>query len=250
MRTIRLLGMALMATLAFSVMAASTASAFHPLFLTESKQELLFFGEGGLHHLVGGLPTLRGLNLGVQGVITCELVLVHGFILDKSTLAHRIKVIFEHNCVQTISGSTSACTEPIETKPLLGELGLVLLNKTVGILLAPSDGTGVFATVVCGSNTTKVLGAIIGEIPEISADTRLNQYNKLQTLTEVVFEAKNKSEDVQNITHIELLGNLMENVKFDVEGFFGGTASEEAAAMLHSDGKIEICTKPDGVGCE
>jgi hypothetical protein len=253
MRTIKLLGLALMTTLALSAMAASTASAFHPLFLTESKKELLFFGVGGLPaHLVGGLPTLRALNLGVLGTITCELILIHGFVLDKSTLAHRIKIEFEHNCTTTIGSTKSACEEPFVWKELLGELGLVLLNKTVGFLLAPSDGTSVFAKPNCGSVVTTILGAVIGEIPLLSADpgrASIDQYNKLLSLTEVVFESEKQNEN-QNITHIELLGVLMEGVKLDVEGFFGGPASEEARAFLHSDGKIEICTRADGIGCE
>jgi hypothetical protein len=252
MRSIKLLGVAFFAVLAFSAMAASTASAFHPLFLTESKKELLFFGVGGLPaHLAGGSPALRALTLGILGTITCDLILLHGFVLEKSTLAHRILVELEHKCAISINGNPTACNEPIKSKLLLGELGLVLLNKTVGLLLAPSDGTAVFFTVTCGGNSTTFLGALIGEIPEISNDTGLNQYNKLQTLTEVVWEAKPGDIELQNITHIELLGVLMENIKFDAEGFLAGPASLDAKAFLHSDGKIEICTKqPTGILCE
>jgi hypothetical protein len=238
MRIMKLALAALFAVLAFSAMAAASASAFHPLFLTESKAELLFSGEGL------GTPTLRAENGGFVGTITCERVLVDGFALDKSTLAHRVKVSFHGKCEQNVNGSKNTCQEPIVVKESLAELGLVLGNKTVGILLIPSDGTSVFSVTRCPANTTTpttVEGAVIGEIPELNKRGG-NQYNVLLSETEQVFEAENKNSVKQNITSIELLGVSMPG-KLTVKGFFGGEASEEAVADLRGDGKILICTK-------
>ncbi len=240
MRIMKLAVVALFAVFAFGAMAASSASAFHPLFLTESGKELLFSGEGG----PVPLPTLRGSkNLVLAGTITCEKVLVHGFVLNKSTLAHRVKVVFHGNCIQTIiGGATSHCVEPIVVKESLAELGLVLGNKTVGILLAPSDGTKVFAKVECpAGQTTTVEGAVIGEIPEINKKL-VNQYNKPLTESEEVFEAEGKNTVKQNITTIELLGVSMPG-KLSTVGIFEGEASEEATGILKTDGNVEICTK-------
>jgi hypothetical protein len=211
------------------------SSARHPLFLTESGSELLFSGEGSN-------PVLRAVSAGVLGTIACEKVLVDGWALSKSSLAHRVKTIFEGKCEQNVNGTKTVCTEPIEPNLALAELGLVLGNKTVGVLLEPS-GTKEFVKVTCGPNVTTVEGAVIGEIPEIVGG--VNQYNKLLSETTQVFEAENKNSAKQNITKIELLGvpeRLMPG-KLTVTGFFGGEASEEATAKLKGDGKIEICTQ-------
>jgi hypothetical protein len=213
------------------------ATARHPLFLTESGTELLFSGSNP----AGTTPTLRALNLGVLGTITCERVLVDGFARPKSPLAHSVLVVFHGKCEQTIGVNKSACTEPILWKPSSAELGLVLGNKTVGILLTP-EGTPVFATPTCGGNTTTIEGAVVGEVPEINKKAE-NQYNKLLSEIEYVFEAAGKNSENQNITSIELLGTTMTGAELKVTGFFGGKASQEMTLILKGDGKIEICTK-------
>jgi len=211
--------MAAFAVLAFGAVAASSASA-HPLFLTESGKELLFSGMNP----VGTIPTLRAVNVGTLGTITCTLALVDGFALPKSPLAHRILVVFEGKCEQTVGSSKSTCVEPIVVKKALAELGLVLGNKTVGIFLAPSDGTKEFAETNCGGLKTVVEGTIAGEIPELNAN-RENQYNSMRSESEQVFESENKNEN-QKITSIELLGSPMSGVELKVSGFFGGKASQ------------------------
>jgi len=243
MRIMKLALTALFAVLAFSVLAASSASAFHPLFLTLTGTELLFLGKNpaGVH------PVLRALNAGVLGTITCENVLVDGFALNKSTLAHRVVVEFHGKCElhSSLTGLV-ACTENIVVKKSLAELGLILGNKTVGILVAPSDGTNVFTTVTCGSNVTTVEGAVVGIIPEEAINIgRQKQYNSQLSEIEVVFESEGKNSDIQKPEAIELLGVSMTGVELKVQGFFGGRASEEATTILHSgkNGKIEICTK-------
>jgi hypothetical protein len=210
----------------------------HPSFLTESGKELLFSGTNP----AGTTPTLRAKTAGVLGTITCEKVLVDGFALPKSPLAHRVKVEFHGKCEQNINGSKSTCTEPIVWKTSLAELGLVLGNKTVGLLLIPSDGTKVFAKTSCGGLETTVEGTIVGEIPEINKKAE-NQYNKLQSETEAVFEAVGKNSESQVVTSIELLGTSMTGDELSVSGFFGGKASQEMTWILKGDGKIEICTK-------
>jgi hypothetical protein len=234
MRIMKLALAALFAVLAFSAMAASSASAFHPLFLTQSGQELLFSGEGGL-------SVLRGLNATVLGTIECHKVLIHGWALNKSTLAHRIKLLFHTGCEQTVGSTTTACTEPIHVKELLGELGLLLPGTgLVGIRLEPSDGTKVFVEVTCGSNKTTVEGAILGHIPAVNKNN-VNQYNKNLSELELVFESENKNEN-QKYTEIDLLGVKDTKVELAVAGFFGGKASDEGSGTVKGDGLIEICT--------
>jgi hypothetical protein len=232
---------ALFAVLAFGAMTASSAFAAqaHPIFLTASGAETLFSGENA----AGTTPTLRALNLGVLGTITCEKALVDGFALPKSPLAHRVKVEFHGDCLQTVGSTKNKCVENIVVKTSLAELGLVLPGTlTVGILLEPSDGGKIFAEPECpaGSKTT-VEGAVIGEIPAINKKG-VSQYNKELTEQEQVFEAVGKNSETQNPTSIELLGVNMTGVKLKVSGFFGGEASEEATAILKSATGIEVCT--------
>jgi hypothetical protein len=229
------LGLTLLTTSNQTRHRATTAR--HPSFLTQSGQELLFSGTNP----AGTTPTLRAKNLGVLGTVTCEKVLVDGFALPKSPLAHRISVVFEGKCEQNVSGFKSACTEPIVVKRALAELGLVLGNKTVGIYLSPSDGTTVVLAVTCGGITTTVEGSIVGEIPEINKKAE-NQYNSERSESEQVFEAE-KGTEKQAITSIELLGAIMTGDELKVSGSSGGGASQETTVILTGDGKIEICTK-------
>jgi hypothetical protein len=238
MRVIRLALAALFAVLAFSAMAATSASAFHPLFLTLSGKPLLFLG-------LGVDPILRGEVAKVQSTILCEKVLVHGLILHLSTLVHFLKIIFHGKCVQKIgTGNPEACTEPIETKPILGELGLLLLPglpSDVVILLRPEDGTTNFANVVCGTTETKVGGVIVGEIPELDKNGQ-PQIEVLRETLEIVFATVNKN-NVQRIKEIDLLGVNMTKQELSVEGLFGGAASEEATVETHANGPIRIDLK-------
>jgi hypothetical protein len=235
MKIMKLALTALFAVLAFSVLAASSALAAHPEFLTETGREEAFTGQNAARTI----PTLRALNAGVLGTITCETLTVTGHVLDKSPLAHRVITEFSKDCLQTISGRKSTCVEPIRVKEALGELGLILGNKTVGILLAPSDGTRIFAEPSCGGMTTRVLGAIVGEIPERFGV--VNQYDKQLKESLQVFETVGKNSEEQNPISIELLGVNMTKADLDVEGFFGGLASEEADVILKSTSGIAVC---------
>jgi len=226
---------ALFAVLAFSAMASTAAAAVHPLFLTESKKTLLFLGEGSN-------PVLRGLNAGAAATIECQKVLIHGFILHESSLVHLLPILFENKCVQRINGGAAEECSPlhITTKSILAELGLIKSGtKPVVILLAPGDGTTVFAKFKCGAVETTVEGTIVGEIPEKNALGE-NQYNVERTELEVIFATKPAGSDQQAITTIFLLGEEMTKQELKVAGFLGGKAAEEATANLKADGKVKI----------
>ncbi len=217
----------------FCVLAATSASAVTPLFLNQGgKPLLLFSGE----NLAGTKATLRATG----GEVTCEKVFVDGFTLTKSTLAHRVLMDFNGKCEQNSFGNFTTCTEPIDAKPLLAELGLILGNKTAGILLEPSDGTKELTTIKCGTDTTTISGSVIGVIPEVNKKL-VNQYSKQLSEVELVFESENKSGERQNVTSIELLGLNMTNVELNTVGFLAGEASLEYAVILKPDGTFEIC---------
>lgn len=214
---------------------ATSAAAFHPLFLTQSGKELLVTGEGNL-------GIFRALTAGVLGTVECHKVLAHGWVVNKSTLVKRVTVSLHTKCEETINGTKTACTEPIVLKELLGELGLLVTpagKKIVVALGAPTSGTE-FASFTCGSNTTKVEGAAVGEVPEINAKG-VNQYNKQLTEGEGILATENKGEN-QLYNSIELLGVQMTKVELKVSGFFGGKASIEASEVGKNAGWIEICT--------
>jgi hypothetical protein len=239
MRIIKLLGLAFMATLAFGAVAATNSFAAEELFLTASGHELLFEG-------LSLLGLLRGLNGGIPSIVSCELDLVHGWALNDSPLAHRIKILFHTKCQQTVGSTTEKCTEPIHVKESLGELGLLLLpngKHDIVLLLIPSDGTTVFAKITCGSfGETTVEGAVIGELPETV--NGVNQYNKPLTEFLLIFESENKNEN-QRYTTLDLLGVVMPGpIGLKVAGFLGGKASEEDTVHLRFDGLVEICIHP------
>lgn len=228
---------AMFAVLAFGAIAASNALAAHPQFLTASGKTLLFVGESSK-------PVLRGEAVATKtpAAVECEKALVHGFILNASPLAHLKAIVFHGKCVQKVNGGINeTCNEPIETKTILAELGLISsTTKTVAVLLAPDDGTTEFAKFTCGLNTTTVRGAIVGEIPALNA-ARESQYNVERETLEVIFATSPAGSDKQAITEIELLGTQMKGNELKAEGFLGGPgAAEEATSTLKSDGKAKL----------
>lgn len=235
MRTMRLALAMLFAALAFSTMAASSASAFHPLFLTQSGKELLFSGEGIK-------PILRAEEAGLPATLECERVLIDGFALNLSTLAHRVLVLFEGKCTLKVNGGANElCREPLVFKKSLAELGLLTsTNHKVVMLLAASDGTTVFDTSECGGNQTTVSGSIVAEIPENNAKLE-KQINVSRSTLEVVYATTNKNNQ-QAITEIWLLGTQMTGDELKVEGFLGGKVAWEDVLNLKGDGNIEIST--------
>ncbi len=243
MRIMKLALAALFAVLAFSAMAASSASAAHPIFLTANHSaELLVLAS---YHK---LSLLRGEKLGALGLVGCKLVLFHGWVLNNSTLIHRIKILFENDCLLSIpaTGTHKKCTEPIHIKILLGELGLLSsTNHKVVILLAPSDGTGEFVKIECEGEKITVSGTVVGEIPELNAKGE-NQLNSQRAEIETRFEVINGSTQ-QAIQEIFLLGTQMTGQSLEVSELFGGKASEEVAETnihgVNSATTTEISTK-------
>jgi hypothetical protein len=235
MRHTKVIMIAVFATVALSGLTATSAAAFHPLFLTQSGKELLVTGEGNL-------GILRSLTAGVLGTVECHKILAHGWVVNKSTLVKRVTVSLHTKCELTVGSTKTACTEPIVLKEGLGELGLLVTpsgKKIVVALGAPTTGTE-FVKFTCGSNTTTVEGAVVGEIPEINKKL-VNQYNKQLTEGEGILAAENKGEN-QQYTTIELLGVQMTKAELKVSGFFGGKASVEASEVGKNAGWIEICT--------
>jgi len=214
--------LALVAVFAFGAIAAASASASLPLFLTESKKALLFTADSGV-------GTLRGEKAGVVGTITCEQDLVHGFVLNASPLAHELHIQFEKKCKQTIGTNEGTCTEPIKVNLAYGELGL--LNGHVVLLVAPESGTE-FVTVECTNGNTKVEGAVVGEFPLTGADGN-PQYGVDRKDFLLVFKATGTTQEPEEI---ELLGSLMTGVSLKVSGFLGGKASQESHELLLLDG--------------
>lgn len=244
MRIIRLALVALFAVLALSAAAAGSASAFHPLFLTQSGKELLVLAA------VHRLSLLRAERAGQLGLVGCELLLFHGWVLHLSTLIHRVRILFESNCRLSVPAlNEHKNCELVHVKPLLGELGLLNAGTSgaslhVVLLLAPSDGTEEFAELKCEGNNTKVKGVIVGEVPENNA-TGEKQINTPRSEIETKFETINKSTNEQAIQEIYLLGTLMTGQVLKVEGFLGGKASEEAPPTnVHAEGgaTVEIST--------
>lgn len=203
--------------------AASASAGVLPLFLTASGTELLFTADSGA-------GTLRGQG-GAE--VKCEQDLAHGFVLDKSSLAHEVEVSFHKNCEQKIGLVKSKCTEPIKTKLLFGELGL--LHEHVLILFAPEAGS-VFVTLTCGGNSTTVEGAVIGEIKLLGADGG-SQYGVLRKDFLLLFNANGTKQEPKEI---ELLDNLMQGVSLQTKGFFAGEASEETHELVLPDGNVQI----------
>jgi hypothetical protein len=154
---------------------------------------------------------------------------------------HLLPLIFEGKCVQKINGGANeTCTEPIETKRILAELGLISSsNKTVAILLAPSEGSTEFAKLKCGANETKVGGVIVGEIPAENAKLE-KQYNVEREELEVIFATNPAGTNKQAITTIFLLGTEMTGQELKVEGFLGGPAAWEMKFIVKADGKVKF----------
>lgn len=220
---------ALVAVFAFGASLAASAWASHPEFKTLSGVTLSFTGTSGKSLLLGS-------KLGIVGSITCEEDKSSGEIQNATPLMRKVEWEFKGKCEQLIGGAKTACSEPIKTKLLSGELGLInAMTKTVVLLLAPEAGEEVM-TIKCGSNNTTVDGAVVGEIPEFNK-TGAKQYNKIVSS----FELKLKLEETrQAIREILLLGTQMTGNVLTLAGFFGGEAALETTETVTPDGLIEI----------
>ncbi len=238
MRTIRLALAALFAVLAFSAIAAAGASAAEPLWLNGNESASLSFTGSG------GAAVLRALNAGILGTINCEKSSVTGETLNKSARAVKAVFSFSGDCLETVGSTKEKCTEPIKTESTFIELGLLASGSKPSLsvleLVAPESGTK-FVTVVCGSNSTTVEGAVVGEVPEENANKEA-QYNSLRSELESVFASVGGNSENQKYRALELLGTPMTKAELKVSGFFGGAASQEGSGVTKppANGKVEL----------
>lgn len=226
-RIVKSVLVALFAVMCMGALAATSASAVGPLFLTESKKALLVTAD------VLGEATLKAKSFGVEGTIKCEKGSGQGFVLDKSPLGHEIEVEFFGKCEQTVGTTKGTCTEPIKPKLTYGELGL--LNGIVLGLVAPESGTE-FVQLQCANGNTKFSGAIVGEFT-LNGRDGAKQYGVERKVFLLLLNATGNK---QNNQEIELLGVLMTGVHLSTEGFFSGEASVNAVALGLVDGNALI----------
>lgn len=167
MRILKLLGLAFFATLALSAIGAFGAgSASALLFLTTLNPELFTIKN------VGPLVfETRGGNK-----VECEIVLGHGFVLNKTDITHLFLLTF-HKCASTFAGP---CTSPNQPQGLITTLELDALLVTLlqsidkyGLLLLAKNG--IIAEFTCSNAlvTVKavVSGSVVGEFEETLAES-------------------------------------------------------------------------------
>jgi hypothetical protein len=217
MSKIKTTGLAIVAVCALSALVATSAFAL-PEF--KSTANTTYTGTNLT------TPTLKAKQLGVEGTISCEKAAAKGEIINNSMETKKNVVEFTGKCEQTIGSSKSTCTEPITTKELTGTLGYIKkeAKPPVGLLLKPTVGK-IFAEPVCGGSKTNVEGEIVGEFTAASL-------NKSQTKFQLNFAATGVSQSVK--TFLLLPEVFMENVHLQVEGFFGGEASQSVNEELTS----------------
>lgn len=161
MRIIKLLGLALMVTLAFSAVGAIGAgSASALVFLTESGRELLFTAKSLTK------PVLETAN---GSKVECVLLLGHGFILHNTDKAHKILLTF-HGCKNVLLGECKSTNEPaglittLELDALLVTL-LPSIDK-YGLKLLAEKGNLAEFTCGIGEAPVVVKGTVVGEFEE------------------------------------------------------------------------------------
>jgi hypothetical protein len=165
MRTLKLLGLALMATLAFSAIGAVGAgSASALLFLTLLNPELVLI----LSHTLQLLLTLSGSK------IDCKLLLGHGLVLNQTDVVDKILLTF-HGCEGEVGGAKTTCTstQSGEKEGLITTLDLdaLLVTTLTGlyalVLLAEKGPSTDLAEFSCGGLVKVVVtGEVAGEFPE------------------------------------------------------------------------------------
>lgn len=177
MKRIQIIGLAIVAMLAFSVVAAAAAQAAEgPFYKVETKR----LEKGSAEEVEGsaeGAQELETPDVGVK--ITCETLEVKsGGKIEGSTGKNPGKskeTLVYKKCKVTGDGSSCKVKEPIETNPLVNTLGYEKENREgkLLILFSPESGS-VFATIhfegTCtfGSSTeVKLKGKSSGVICEL-----------------------------------------------------------------------------------
>ncbi len=230
MRIMKLLGLAFLATLAFSAVGTLGAgSAAALLFLTESGKELLF--------------TIKSLgNATFESAsgsrFECKSVLGHGFIMHKTDSVRKILLTF-HECGSgltqcTSSGEPSGLIKTLELDALLVTL-LSPLDKYGLKLLAES---GNLAEYTCGLGSVELRGSVVGEYEETLAESET-----FKKEVKLVFE-KGVNSGEPRIRDYETL-NGAGTAKLESKS--GGGAFEEMNLQmlldLISDGNVKFCHK-------
>lgn len=223
MRSIKVLGMAIVAVLAFSAVAASSASAL--LFLSTNAKELFTVNANSKTKL----STLS------KETVECETTLAHGFTLNKTDKADEIVFTF-HKCKSVSFGVTCTSSgEPeglIKTKSLKGLL-VTLANGKFGIKLEGETST-TLAEFSCGSPpllgvTVVVKGSVVGEFTEAVNKMAFHETN--------VKFATNGTEGMPAITSYETLEG---KGTAKLESTFAGLINETSESAEEGEGKIVL----------
>lgn len=211
-RNTRIWGLALVAMLAFSAMAAASASGAEPE-VKAAKFPVPFTSTSGK----GTLETKGGSK------VTCESDTNKGEILDKAGNS-KVTVTFK-KCTTKVLGITVSCTSSgqetgtIVTKPLKDRIRYINhTTKEVGDVLSPETGE-LLAEFTCAGVTIKVRGSVIGKIPA-------GKFEEPESSGSLEFK---QSGGVQNPREYEEeVGGVFKKVVAHLETSTGGGAFEES----------------------
>jgi hypothetical protein len=232
MRTIKALGLAFVAMLAFSSLGVSSASAL--LFLTKNPSELFLV----LNLNSAGKPAI--LETAGTNKVECTFVLGHGIILNKTDIAEKILFTF-HGCKQALAG---ACNSPGEPSGLITTLELdallvTLLNGKYGILVLPEVKGGNAAFFSCGGVINVVVkGTVAGEFTETKAESEVEKEEG-----KVVFEkgAKAGEQAIKDVWTLQ--GIVADKLESSITGLFSesGESNEQAEGDIRTPFKVKFC---------
>lgn len=216
MKRIRLVLLGLMAVLAFTAIAAASASAALPEFSTTAKFTGKQVGSGFLE-------TTSGLEK-----VTCKSGSSPGAIVNKTQTGG---VVVKFNECKSLLGAcktSGASTEEIRTQTLKGELGLVGTAVTAEAL-EPEAGT-VEATFECGGIPVTVKGGVACEVSPTKAK---------QTTSKLKCEGSNGA---QKYTSFEGSSTKAKRTVELITEKSGGTSKsdEEAEAEITTSVAVEI----------
>jgi hypothetical protein len=176
MKSIKIMGLCLVAAFAMSAVASATASAIGPLFLFTGSATG-FSSKSGAGILTQKASSTSNAN-GAE--VKCKADSDLGEIEGPKQTDRVINVlVLFTGCTSVITAKEYTCTTSgqaagvIKTNQLEGQLGYISESKkTVGLVLKPQSPATLFAEFECTRNTEKVAikvrGEIIGEIKEVN----------------------------------------------------------------------------------
>jgi hypothetical protein len=231
MKIVRLAGLVLVAVVAMSFAAVSSASAVEPLF--KPKGGAFPVGVTG----TSGVSILTANN-GVD-IIKCEKDVFSGSVV--SSLLIGKAVVHYLNCFSSANGGTTFC--PINTpgapagliltNTLHGILGLILPSRETGILFLPVVGKTFVSLEEAESTTAKctIEATISGNVAGLVTPT-----GKLQTTGEVIF-TKEAGTGVGNEAILDIdLTHGLGLVKPQLTAFLGtGATLEQTEAVTFAE---------------